>query len=142
MSLEKVEISKEELESFFNKYNILELDLFTNIFEYSYGYDITDALEIARKVYKEKYIECYKEFEIVRHCMYPSVTRLEKKELTDKELKFLYELSDNALMCLTSIKHDDVEYEVIEMSKLVDSLEKRFEQKEVNNKVKCLKLEK
>ena len=85
MSKEKIDISIEELEIFFNKYDLIELDSFNLIFEYCYDYDTTDALKIARKVYKEKYTACTDEFEIpVRHMTFKTSDINVKDEIRHK----------------------------------------------------------
>ena len=58
--------------------------------------------------------------------------------LNDKELVFLYKIVNDALLCLSSIKHMDVEYETIETSKIENSLYDKISKK--SNGIKILKL--
>ena len=58
--------------------------------------------------------------------------------LNDKELVFLYKIVNDALLCLSSIKHMDVEYETIETSKIENSLYDKISRK--SNGIKMLKL--
>lgn len=141
MCKDKYDISMGELELFFNKYNLIELDSFNLIFEYCYDYDITDVLKIARKVYKEKYTACANEFEVpIRHMNFKTSDIKEKNILlNDKELKFLYDLTESAVMCLESIEHFDVEAELIDLSKLDDSISAEIENRNNSKKVKSKK---
>lgn len=141
MSKEKYDITDNELKDFFNKYNLIELESFNLIFEYCYDYDITDVLKIARIVYKEKYNSCADEFEVpIRHMNFKTSDIKEKNNLlNDKELKFLYNLTESAVMCLESIKHFDVEAELIDLSKLDDSISAEIENRNNSKKVKSKK---
>ena len=47
-------MSDEELEIFFNKYDIAELEMLFNIFEYVKEKDLLNTRKIAEKVYYEK----------------------------------------------------------------------------------------
>ena len=131
MSKEKIDINIEELEVFFNKYNLIELESFNLIFEYCYDYDITDVLQMARKVYKEKYTECTDEFEVpIRHITFkPSDIKNKNNLLNDEELKFLYTLTESAVMCLESIEHFDVTDELIDLSILNESINEEIEKR-------------
>ena len=141
MSKEKYDITDNELKDFFNKYNLIELESFNLIFEYCYDYDITDVLKIARIVYNEKYNSCADEFETpIRHMTFKTSDIKEKNNLlNDKELKFLYDLTESAVMCLESIKHFDVEAEIIDLSKLDDSISTEIENRKNSKKVKSKK---
>ena len=141
MGKEKYDITDNELEDFFNKYNLVELESFSLIFKYCYDYDITDVLKIARKVYKEKYTACTDEFEIpVRHISFKTSDIKHKNNLlNDKELKFLYDLTESAVMCLESIEHLDVEDELRDLSILDDSINTEIENRKNSKKVKSKK---
>ena len=139
MGKEKLDMTKEELEEFFNKYDLLELSSFELIFNNVYDYDIEDILISIRKVYDKKSRELSEE----EYYIFESISRHIKKKcscikeknnlLTEKELDLLYKLCDSALMCLTSTEYN--EEEVIDLSTLVDSLEY-----ESNNDVKKLSI--
>ena len=124
MSKETIDMSMDDLEIFFNKYNIIELESFNLIFEYVYDYEISNILEAAKKVHNQKYKECADDFEIaVRHTSFkPSDIKNKNSLLTDKELDLLYKLTDSAVMCLDSIETFDVEAERIDLSILNDSV--------------------
>lgn len=112
---EQLNLSKEELEIFFNKYSIIELESFSKIFELVHDYEMKEVLEVSRKVYKEKYDKCFEEYEApVRHYNY-SVLDITKKNdlLNDKELKFLSTIVENAAMFLSSIQSNSDAYKQV-----------------------------
>lgn len=134
--MELLNMSKEELEGFFNKYNISELDAFKVIMQYVYDYEKEEIEKILNSVKNNKE-QNYKEFCFKEEFNLSNIT--DKNDLlNDKELVFLYKVVNDALLCLSSIKHMDVEYEIIETSKIENSLYDKISRK--SNGIKMLKL--
>ncbi len=134
--MELLNMSNKELEIFFNKYNILELEAFKVIMQYVYDYEKEEIEKILNSVKNNKeqnYKEvCFKEEFNLSNITYKNDL------LNDKELVFLYKIVNDALLCLSSIKHIDVEYETIETSKIKNSLYDKISRK--SNDIKMLKL--
>lgn len=129
-------MSKEELEGFFNKYNISELEVFKVIMQYVYDYEKEEIEKILNSVKNNKE-QNYKEVCPKEEFNLSNIT--DKNDLlNDKELVFLYKIVNDALLCLSSIKHMDVEYEAIETSKIENSLYDKISRK--SNGIKMLKL--
>lgn len=129
-------MSKEELEVFFNKYNISELEAFKVIMQYVYDYEKEEIEKILNSVKNNKE-QNYKEVCFKEEFNLSNIT--DKNDLlNDKELVFLYKIVNDALLCLSSIKHMDVEYGTIETSKIENSLYDKISRK--NNGIKMLKL--
>ena len=129
-------MSNKELEIFFNKYNILELDAFKVIMQYVYDYE-KEEIEIILNSVKNNKEQNYKEVCPKEEFNLSNIT--DKNDLlNDKELVFLYKIVNDALLCLSSIKHMDVEYETIETSKIENSLYDKISRK--SNDIKMLKL--
>ena len=129
-------MSKEELEGFFNKYNISELEAFKVIMQYVYYYE-KEEIEIILNSVKNNKEQNYKEVCFKEEFNLSNIT--DKNDLlNDKELVFLYKVVNDALLCLSSIKHMDVEYEIIETSKIENSLYDKISRK--SNGIKMLKL--
>ena len=129
-------MSKEELESFFNKYNISELEAFKVIMQYVYDYEKEEIEKILNSVKNNKE-QNYKEVCFKEEFNLSNIT--DKNDLlNDKELVFLYKIVNDALLCLSSIKNMDVEYETIETSKIENSLYDKISRK--SNGIKMLKL--
>lgn len=141
---ENLDMSQEELETFFNKYNIIELEEFNKIFENVKDYELEEVLTAARKVYKEKWEACLAEYEIpVRHYNF-NVLDITKKNnlLSDKEIIFLNTLVENASLFVSSIQEyqevykniiDDFscdEYEIEKILKLEEELNKEVMNRE------------
>ena len=123
-------MSKEELEGFFNKYNISELEVFKVIMQYVYDYEKEEIEKILNSVKNNKE-QNYKEVCFKEEFNLSNIT--DKNDLlNDKELVFLYKIVNDALLCLGSIKHMDVEYETIETS--YDKISRK------SNGIKMLKL--
>lgn len=134
--MELLNMSNKELEIFFNKYNILELDAFKVIMQYVYDYEKEEIEKILNSVKNNKE-QNYKEVCFKEEFNLSNIT--DKNDLlNDKELVFLYKVVNDALLCLSSIKHMDVEYETIETSKIENSLYDKISRK--NNGIKMLKL--
>lgn len=129
-------MSKEELEGFFNKYNISELEAFKVIMQYVYDYEKEEIEKILNSVKNNKE-QNYKEVCFKEEFNLSNIT--DKNDLlNDKELVFLYKIVNDALLCLSSIKHMDVEYETIETLKIENSLYDKISRK--SNGIKMLKL--
>lgn len=129
-------MSKEELEGFFNKYNISELEAFKVIMQYVYDYEKEEIEKILNSVKNNKE-QNYKEVCFKEEFNLSNIT--DKNDLlNDKELVFLYKIVNDALLCLSSIKHMDVEYGTIETSKIENSLYDKISRK--SNGIKMLKL--
>ena len=105
--MELLNMSKEELEGFFNKYNISELEAFKVIMQYVYYYE-KEEIEIILNSVKNNKEQNYKEVCFKEEFNLSNIT--DKNDLlNDKELVFLYKIVNDALLCLSSIKHMDVE---------------------------------
>ena len=134
--MELLNMSNKELEIFFNKYNILELNAFKVIMQYVYDYE-KEKIEIILNSVKKNKEQNYKEVCFKEEFNLSNIT--DKNDLlNDKELVFLYKIVNDALLCLSSIKHMDVEYETIETSKIENSLYDKISRK--SNGIKMLKL--
>ena len=124
----------DEIENFFNKYNISELYLFEIILSYNCELYVQKYKEILNKVRKEK----KEEANIYSGCSLFSLIN-KNNQLNDDELRFLYELVENASTYLSAVQDysyayeqiiDDFdinEYPVIAMYKLEESLLKELE---------------
>ena len=134
--MELLNMSNKELEIFFNKYNILELNAFKVIMQYVYDYE-KEKIEIILNSVKNNKEQNYKEVCFKEEFNLSNIT--DKNDLlNDKELVFLYKIVNDALLCLSSIEHMDVEYETIETSKIENSLYDKISRK--SNDIKMLKL--
>lgn len=134
--MELLNMSNKELEVFFNKYNILELNAFKVIMQYVYDYE-KEEIEIILNSVKNNKEQNYKEVCFKEEFNLSNIT-YKNDLLNDKELVFLYKIVNDALLCLSSIKHMDVEYETIETSKIENSLYDKISRK--SNDIKMLKL--
>ena len=123
--MENLNMSKEELRKFFDKYNGLELERINMMFKFVYDPEIKDARKVLTEVYskKEKSNTFDRSYRI--------------KELSEKELSFMYELVDTELMGLTCIKNPDSEKEIDNSTKLLNIIEYEMEKRK-NKKVKVL----
>ena len=130
-------MSKKELEIFFNKYNILELDAFKVIMQYVFVYKKESLNEILDYIQNNK--------------KYNNIIDTSKKEnfslsdiknkngiLSDKELIFLYKIIFDVSNCLDSIKHIDVEYESRDVSDIESSLYEEIEKRNIYEKTLTL----
>lgn len=101
----------EELENYYNKYDIFELESLKTIMSYVKE-DITQEVEVLNKVYKEKWIPYDKEFSVpLKPANYSLLNILKKnKDLNDQELDFLYGIVENASFYLSSIQDYQDEY--------------------------------
>ena len=108
--MELLNMSNKELEIFFNKYNILELDAFKVIMQYVFVSKKESLNEIL------DYIQNNKKYNDIIDTSKKenfSLSDIKNKNgiLSDKELMFLYKIIFDVSNCLDSIKHIDVEYE-------------------------------
>ena len=135
--MELLNMSKKELEIFFNKYNILELDAFKVIMQYVFVYKKGSLNEIL------DYIQNNKEYNDIIDTSKKenfSLSDIKNKNgiLSDKELMFLYKIIFDVSNCLDSIKHIDVEYESREVSDIESSLYEEIEKRNIYEKTLTL----
>ena len=124
--MEKLNLSKDELKAFFNKYDIAELENFKGMFQFVHEYDMTDVVNILDEVYNKKVIDSGLGF----------TYRID--ELNDRELKFLYDITEDVELCLSSIQHIDIEKERIATYKLNNSICEEMKKRD-SSKTKKLK---
>lgn len=135
--MELLNMSNKELEIFFNKYNILELDAFKVIMQYVFVYKKESLNEILDYIQNNKkyndIIDTYKKENF-------SLSDIKNKNgiLSDKELMFLYKIIFDVSNCLDSIKHIDVEYESREVSDIESSLYEEIEKRNIYEKTLTL----
>ena len=135
--MELLNMSNKELEIFFNKYNILELDAFKVIMQYVFVYKKESLNEILDYIQNNKkyndIIDTSKKENI-------SLSDIKNKNgiLSDKELMFLYKIIFDVSNCLDSIKHIDVEYESREVSDIESSLCEEIEKRNIYEKTLTL----
>lgn len=87
-----------ELEILFSKYNIIELDSINIVLEYVHNNNKDIIIDVLNKVKSTKEKSCYEEFEVpVKPYNYSLLNILDKNsELSDKEIKFIHSLVDDA----------------------------------------------
>lgn len=105
-------LTRVELKKIFNKFNLVELDEFNNIFEYVKDIDLEDIVKTKDEVYKEKLVECISDYEVPVKSTFSKELSLEKnlKDLNYKEIEFLYELFSDASFYLSSIRENSDSY--------------------------------
>lgn len=135
--MELLNMSNKELEIFFNKYNILELDAFKVIMQYVFVYKKESLNEIL------DYIQNNKKYNDIIDTSKKenfSLSDIKNKNgiLSDKELMFLYKIIFDVSNCLDSIKHIDVEYESREVSDIESSLYEEIEKRNIYQKTLTL----
>lgn len=135
--MELLNMSNKELEIFFNKYNILELDAFKVIMQYVFVYKKESLNEIL------DYIQNNKKYNDIIDTSKKenfSLSDIKNKNgiLSDKELMFLYKIIFDVSNCLDSIKHIDVEYESREVSDIESSLYEEMEKRNIYEKTLML----
>ena len=135
--MELLNMSNKELEIFFNKYNILELDAFKVIMQYVFVYKKESLNEIL------DYIQNNKKYNDIIDTSKKenfSLSDIKNKNgiLSDKELMFLYKIIFDVSNCLDSIKHIDVEYESREVSDIESSLYEEMEKRNIYEKTLTL----
>lgn len=143
-----------ELEEFFNKFNYQELSAINLIFEYVMDQDLTKINEIKNRICEEKetefcnYYICSKGQ--VDFCLLNISNKL--SILNEKELKFLYDLVEDAEFYLSSIDDyqdgyknitedfDIDDYPIIDMSKLENLIYNELNKRNHNKcKIRTLK---
>lgn len=141
MNIERFNMTEEELERFFNKYNVLELESFSIIFNFVHDHDIKDILKVAKKVYKEKYSEnAYKNE--TRHKHFNNSKMIKKNGiLTEKELDLLYKLTESGVIYLSNIKGINVNEELLDMILINESVRYELSIRK-NEKEKVMQLRK
>lgn len=135
--MELLNMSNKELEVFFNKYNILELDAFKVIMQYVFVYKKESLNKIL------DYIQNNKKYDDIIDTSKKenfSLSDIKNKNgiLSDKELMFLYKIIFDFSNCLDSIKHIDVEYESREVSDIESSLYEEIEKRNIYEKTLTL----
>lgn len=135
--MELLNMSNKELEIFFNKYNILELDAFKVIMQYAFVYKKESLNEIL------DYIQNNKKYNDIIDTSKKenfSLSDIKNKNgiLSDKELMFLYKIIFDVSNCLDSIKHIDVEYESREVYDIESSLYEEIEKRNIYEKTLTL----
>ena len=129
-----VRLSEEELVSFFNKYDIVELNSFIPIFKYIYTFDIDDVTDAFKSVYSKKAqgMDCNKLL------LFSNISIIGNKNnlLTDRELEFLSALSRSVSLCLADIERSDVRKERYQVDRLSDSVDYEMEQRRIKNRPK------
>lgn len=135
--MELLNMSNKELEIFFNKYNILELDAFKVIMQYVFVYKKESLNEILDYIQNNKK---YNDIIDISKKENISLSDIKNKNgiLSDKELMFLYKIIFDVSNCLDSIKHIDVEYESREVSDIESSLYKEIEKRNIYGKTLTL----
>ena len=105
-------LTRVELKKLFNKFNLIELDEFNNIFEYVKDIDLEDIVKTKDEVYKEKLEECISDYEVPVKSTFSKGLSLGKniKNLNYKEVEFLYELVSDASFYLASIRENSDSY--------------------------------
>ncbi len=138
---EKV-MNDEELEIFFNKYDIAELEVLFSIFEYVKEKDLLDTKEIATKVYYEKMKNMSGDYEISKCTDFNLLNVSYKNDLlNDKELAFLKALVDDAAFYLSTIReypYEDIIEDFSEDDYNIDEmfgLEKSMEDETIKRKI-------
>lgn len=122
--MEKVNMSKEELILFFRKYDIVDLESFKSVLDFVFDYDTTVIKEALNDVcveYLYQYDVAFELHERQRGYQFSSITSVNRK-LNLKELEFLYNIADSALMCMSSIEKISFEDEIYELSIITESV--------------------
>lgn len=138
-------MNNEELKEFFDKYSIIDLESFEVVFKYNNYNDIKNILEIARQVYIKKYIELIDKYNFVLENMNFKISNIKEKNnlLSDKELEFLYKLTDSSLIYLSDINNIDFKNEILDIYILKNSiwneLNKRMNLKKDKSLIKNIK---
>lgn len=106
----EIQMSIEELEIFFNKFNVIELEAIAAVFEYVHENNLEEIRNVANKVYYEKVNKADEFDEKARKKGFNLLDILEKSDsLSKKELEFLSTLIEDASFFLSSVR--DVPYE-------------------------------
>lgn len=106
MGKEKLNLNVVEVVEFFKKYNVQELEVLNGILAYALDYDLEEEKAILACIHEEKMRECQSEFSVpIRSLNFWGKNEL----LNDRELAFLHDISNSAMLCLDSVKHINVE---------------------------------
>ncbi len=109
------ELTKKELETFFNKYSLQELNTLSMVFEYVHEYSIDKIKMVLKKVYKEKERDMFWEYSSGDNSTFNQHSIFEKNSLlNNKELNFLYKLVEDSEDFLSYIQSNEYEYEDLE----------------------------
>ena len=123
--MENIDLSKEELKRFFDKYNTLELAGIKKLLQYTSGKEMIEVKTVFDEVYTKK------------DTTTSTVDKSYKiKELTEKELTFLYELIYDKLISLSCVKTPVYEQEIGNSSRLLSSIEYEIDKRKTREKVK------
>ena len=143
-----------ELEEFFNKFDYQELSAINLIFEYVMDQDLTKINEIKNRICEEKEIEFCNYYICSKGQVDFSLLDISNKLsiLNEKELKFLYDLVEDAEFYLSSIDDyqdgyknitedfDIDDYPIIDMSKLENLIYNELNKRNHNKcKIRTLK---
>lgn len=136
-SLETIDddFTKEELDSFFDKYTTLELQAFGVLLGFVNDYELANIIKSYNKVQNKKYSEFVGSFENKDVPFEFSLSMIKNKNeiLDDKELELLNKLVGSASIFLDSIDQFDVENERRELYILDNSITNEIDKR--NSKV-------
>ena len=124
--MEKIKLTEQELKNFYSKYSISELEDLEGLLFYALDYDLTLAKEVLNIVQRDKVYE--------GDTFYDKNLRI--KELTDKELDFLHDVVSDANQCFQNVDEIDYSDERKSSGKLLYSIEKELEERELNRNIK------
>lgn len=108
-------ITDDELEILFNKFDVIELEEFYNVFKYIDIYNIEGMMDIINKVHYKKTKEASSNYEVFIKPYGYNISKLSVKsdKLSEKELNLICVLLDDAIQSLISYKYecDATQYE-------------------------------
>ena len=136
-------LTNEEIEDLFNKYDVVEVETFASILKFAVDYDTTEIAKVIEKVYKEKYELLQANYKVGVKPNNFKISDLGKVNelLTENELEFLHTMIENAAMYLDSVETSEhiykevVEgfvsqnYPAFEMAKFLDYIEQEQEER-------------
>ncbi len=136
-------LSNKDIEDLFNKYDVVELEVFSSILKFVVDYDTTEIAKVIEKVYKEKYELLQSNYEVGVKPTGFKLSDLGKVNelLSEDELEFIHTMIENASMYLESIQSsedeikeifedfDSGDYPVLGISKFLDSIEQEQEER-------------
>lgn len=135
------DLSYDELLVLFDKYNLAQLDVIKNVFQYVKDYDMSLVNSALNDVYLNDGEHCYHNYEVPIYSDISNVNSL----LSDKEIKFLYLLVECADSYLSSLQEnyrneiedfDIEEYPVSFVSSLEASLYDEINSRKNSKKIK------
>lgn len=126
----------DELNTFFQKYSLSELEDLAYIFNYTNGLDTERMYKVYKKMVNEKYFEYAQNngFPILNNSLDIQALAAKNTFLTDKELEMFGKLVETSFMCLDSIIHMNVAYEKQEIGILLDTIESDLQVRKEMNK--------